>query len=153
MEVMQYDASPDYGRLSAGADDDAAAHSIVRPLCARASQRTSGQCCGGGVPSSPRDLPVPLSTVKSKDGKSPLPGVKRAVTKVGELGTLVIAAPRAGSLLAPLRCAAPCQSQSRATWRPLRYRCPSQAAFVPSALLKTSVVLACFSSSKSRLMR
>src|SRR5262249_9454942 len=32
---------------------------------------------------------------------------------------------------APLRCAAPCQFQARATWRPLRYRCPSQAAFVP----------------------
>jgi hypothetical protein len=28
--------APDYGRLSAGADDDAADHSIVRTLCARA---------------------------------------------------------------------------------------------------------------------
>ena len=33
---------------------------------------------------------------------------------------------------ARLRCAAPCQSRARATWRPLRYRCLSQAAFAPS---------------------
>jgi hypothetical protein len=39
--------------------DDAAVDSIVRPLCARAPQRTSAQCCGGSLPSSGRGLPVP----------------------------------------------------------------------------------------------
>src|SRR5262249_3717503 len=48
-------------------------------------------------------------------------------------GPLVIAAPLAGSLLAPLRCAEPCQSRSRATWPPSRYSDLSQAAFAPSA--------------------
>jgi hypothetical protein len=33
---------------------------------------------------------------------------------------------------AHLRCAGPCQSRSRATWRPSKYRNPSQAAFAPS---------------------
>src|SRR5439155_14839276 len=51
--------APDYGRLSAGADDDAAAHSIVRTLCARASHRTPGQCGTGGVSSAARSTPVP----------------------------------------------------------------------------------------------
>ena len=46
-------------------------------------------------------------------------------------GPLVIAAPLAGSLLAPLRCAAPCPSRARATWQLSRYPSPSQAAFVP----------------------
>src|SRR5262249_35922770 len=46
-------------------------------------------------------------------------------------GPLVIAPPLAGSLLAPLRCDGPCQSRSRATWRPLRYPRLSQVAFVP----------------------
>src|SRR5262249_12952417 len=41
---------------------------------------------------------------------------------------LVIAAPLAGLLLAPLRCAAPCRSQARATWQPLRYPRLSQVA-------------------------
>src|SRR5215467_8335440 len=48
-----------YGRLSAGADDDAAAHSIVRTLCARTSHRTPGQCGRGGVSSAARSLPLP----------------------------------------------------------------------------------------------
>ena len=48
------------GRLSAGADDDAAAHSIVRTLCARASHRTRGQCGSGGVSSNARSLPLPF---------------------------------------------------------------------------------------------
>src|SRR5262249_5893288 len=38
----------------------------------------------------------------------------------------------AGSLLAPLRCAAPCQSRSPVTWPPSRYQHPSQAVFAPS---------------------
>ena len=38
----------------------------------------------------------------------------------------------AGSLLAPLRCAAPCQSRGRATLPPSRYPHLSQAAFAPS---------------------
>src|SRR5262245_8349514 len=33
---------------------------------------------------------------------------------------------------APLRCAAPCRSQARATWQPLTYPRLSQVAFVPS---------------------
>src|SRR5262245_1650373 len=45
----------------------------------------------------------------------PYRGVKRAVTS---WGPLVIAPPLAGSLLAPLRCAAPCQFRCRATWPP-----------------------------------
>jgi hypothetical protein len=45
---------------------------------------------------------------------------------------LFIAPPLAGSLLAPLRCAGPCQSRCRATWQPSRYPRPSQAAFAPS---------------------
>jgi len=48
-------------------------------------------------------------------------------------GPLVIAAPLAGSLPAPLRCAAPCQSQCRAISPPSRYPHLSQAAFAPSA--------------------
>jgi len=36
-------------------------------------------------------------------------------------GLLVIAALLAGSLLAPLRCAGPCQFRCRATWQPSRY--------------------------------
>jgi len=47
-------------------------------------------------------------------------------------GPLVIAPPLAGSLLAPLRCAGPCQSRCRATWQPSRYPRPSQAAVEPS---------------------
>ena len=43
-------------------NDDAAAHSVVRPLCARTSQRTSDQCCSGGVPSAAKGLPVPRLT-------------------------------------------------------------------------------------------
>jgi hypothetical protein len=45
---------------------------------------------------------------------------------------LFIAPPLAGSLLAPLRCAGPCQSRSRATWPPSRYPDLSQPAFAPS---------------------
>jgi hypothetical protein len=46
---------------------------------------------------------------------------------------LFIAPPLAGSLLARLRCAGPCQSRCRGTLPPSRCRYPSQAAFAPSA--------------------
>ena len=49
--------TPDYGRLST--DDHSADHPIVCRLCPVASQRTSGQCCSGGVPSAANGLPVP----------------------------------------------------------------------------------------------
>src|SRR5262249_46296425 len=49
----------------------------------------------------------------SQNGKSPLPG--------GQARRNKLSAPLAGSLLAPLRCAAPCQCRSRATWLPSRY--------------------------------
>src|SRR6516162_655498 len=45
---------------------------------------------------------------------------------------LLIAPPLADSSLARLRCAAPCQSRSRATWPPSKYPHPSRAAFAPS---------------------
>ena len=63
----------------------------------------------------------------------PLPGGQARRNKLlVSWGPLVIVPPLAGSLLAPLRCAAPCQSRSRATWPPSRYPHPSQAAFAPS---------------------
>src|SRR5215831_5073086 len=71
-------------------------------------------------------------TANSQNGKSPLPGGQARRNKLlVSWGPLVIAAPLAGSLLAPLRCAAPCHSRSRATWPPSRYPSPSQAAFAP----------------------
>src|SRR4029077_14168850 len=55
--------------------------------------------------------------------ESPLPGGEAGRKKLlVSWGPLVIAAPLAGSLLAPLRCAGPCQSRARATWPPSR--CP-----------------------------
>src|SRR6516165_4300361 len=69
----------------------------------------------------------------SQNGKSPLPGGQARRNKLlVSWGPLVIAAPLAGALLAPLRCAAPCQSRSRATWPPSKYPHPSRAAFAPS---------------------
>src|SRR5262249_37765944 len=59
-------------------------------------------------------------------GKSPLPGGQARRNKLlVSWGPLVIAPPVAGSLLAPLRCAGPCQSRSPATWPPSTYRPPS----------------------------
>src|SRR6516165_1915560 len=49
----------------------------------------------------------------TKIGKSPLPGGQARRNKLlVSRGPLVIAPPLAGSLLAPLRCAAPCQSRA-----------------------------------------
>src|SRR5262249_52287809 len=53
-------------------------------------------------------------------------------------GPLVIAAPLAGSLLAPLRRAAPCQFRWRAISPPSRYPHLSQAAFAPSVRSRCS---------------
>src|SRR5262249_60537326 len=70
--------------------------------------------------------------IKFSKWKVPLPGGQARRNKLlVSWGPLVIAAPLAGSLLAPLRCAAPCPSRARATWPLSRYPSPSQAAFVP----------------------
>src|SRR6516162_6681523 len=51
--------------------------------------------------------------------KVPLPGGQARRNKLlVSWGPLVIAPALAGSLLAPLRCAAPCQFRCRATWPP-----------------------------------
>src|SRR5262249_60597208 len=72
--------------------------------------------------------------LNSQNEKSPLPGGQARRNKLSvSWGPLVIAAPLAGSLLAPLRCAGPCQSRARAISPPSRYPHPSQAAFAPSA--------------------
>src|SRR5262249_5469261 len=56
------------------------------------------------------------SLTKFSKWKTPLPGGQARRNKLlVSWGLLVIAAPLAGSLLAPLRCAAPCQSRSRTT--------------------------------------
>src|SRR5262249_9546968 len=65
--------------------------------------------------------------IKFSKWKVPLPGGQARRNKLlVSWGPLVIAPPLAGSLLAPLRCAARCraarcQSRARATWPPPRY--------------------------------
>jgi len=55
----------------------------------------------------------------------PTRGVKRRNKLLVSWGPLV---PLADSLLAPLRCAAPCQFRCRETWQPSRYPHLSRAA-------------------------
>src|SRR5215470_7368268 len=65
-----------------------------------------------------------------QNSKVPLPGGQACHNKLlVSWGPLVIAAPIAGSLLAPLRCAAPRQSRCRATLRPSKIPTPFAAAF------------------------
>src|SRR5215470_17761376 len=55
--------------------------------------------------------------LNSQNGKSPLPGGQARRNKLlVSWGPLVIAAPLAGSLLAPLRCAARNQASQRFLW-------------------------------------
>src|SRR5262249_6186432 len=78
-------------------------HHTPRASGHRSLQRTPA--CRGTADSSP---------LNSQNGKSPLPGGQARRNKLlVSWGPLVIAAPLQGSLLAPLRCAAPCQSRSR----------------------------------------
>src|SRR5262249_9156204 len=74
-------------------------------------------------PSAARRVIEPISDMKSsldrdnsQNGKSPYRGQARRNKLLVSWRPLVIAPPLAGSLLAPLRCAAPCQSRSRAAW-------------------------------------
>src|SRR5262249_38514946 len=72
--------------------------------------------------------------------KVPLPGGQARRNKLlVSWGPLVIAAPLAGSLLAPLRCAAPCHFRCRAVSPPSRSQCPSQAAFAPFRSVAVSI--------------
>src|SRR5262249_44549373 len=73
-------------------------------------------------------------SLNSQNGKSPLPGGQARRSKLlVSWGPLVITAPLAGSLIAPLRCAAPCQFRCRVISPPSRYPHLSQADFAPSA--------------------
>src|SRR5262245_13962071 len=84
-----------------------------------------------------REVNAPLECLNSQNGKSPLPGGQaRRNKRLGSWGPLVIAPPLAASLLAPLRCAAPCQSRSRA---PSPGRFPSEADIDGAALASRGV--------------
>src|SRR5262245_4882220 len=81
----------------------------------------------------------PSKVPRAQNAKSPLPGGQARRNKLlVSWGPLVIAAPLAGSF-APLRCAAPCQSQARATSPPSRYPHLSQAAFAPFRSVALSI--------------
>jgi hypothetical protein len=91
--------------------------------------------------------------------KSPLPGGQaRRNELLVSWGPIVIAAPLAGSLLAPLRCAGPCQFRCRATWPTafapcVRSRCLSLAGRRQSAANNVPAGVEVFSSERDMLVR
>ncbi len=108
----------DYGCLSAGEGNDAAAHSIICALCARSSQRTRRQCGDCCVSSHARSVPTSLRMETDSHCGPPRRSRGRRIKRPSMNQSASVSPQRSSKHLAVCSNLAPLRAPARASLKP-----------------------------------